>query len=124
DHPYSQNPDVTSGVFQFGEFRPDEQFSLIADQEYPDTTFGYVVPAGRIVRNVPDATVLKEQFLAGELNAFRNISAIDQDELREAAEADPSIQVYEFAGNTWDYFGFNLPDPANPQDGLDAEGNP
>lgn len=124
DHPYSQNPDVTSGVFQFGEFRPGEQFSLIANQEYPDTTYGYVVPAGRIVRNVPNATVLKEQFLAGELNAISNVSAIDQDEVREAAEADPSIQVYEFAGNTWDYFGFNLADPANPQDGLDAEGNP
>ncbi len=122
-HPYSTNPDVTAGVFKFGEYRSGEQFSLLANQDFPDAIYGYVVPAGRIVKQVPDQTVMIQQFLAGELSEMRNVPPNYQDDFRAAAEAG-DIQVYEYGGNTWDYLGFNMADPTNPVNGLDEEGNP
>ncbi len=123
EHPYGTQPDVTAGVFAFGEYRPGEQFSLVANQDYPasETVYGYVVPAGRIVKVVPDATVQLQQFLAGELSAYRSISASQQDDVRAAAE-EGSLQAFEFKGNTWDYMAFNLADPENPQPALDENG--
>lgn len=120
-HPYGTNPNVSAGVFQFGEYRPAEQFSLLANQDFPDTEYGYVVPAGRIVSQVPDQTVMIEQLLAGEINSLDSIPPDRRDDIFAAAE-DGSLKVYEYPGNTWDYLGLNYADPTNPQSGEDENG--
>ncbi len=121
---YNQNPTVTAGVFNFSSLEPSAQLALSANPDYPDAVYGYVVPTGFIFKNVPDQTVMIEQFLAGEdvnyLDVPLNARRLD---IRAAAEAG-EFQVVEYEGLVWDYLAFNLADPTNPQDGLDADGNP
>jgi peptide/nickel transport system substrate-binding protein len=123
DSDFNFNPTVTAGIFSFGEFRPSEQVSLIADQNYPDATRGFVSPDGWIYKNVPDQTVLTEQFLAGETNLIDNAPVSRRSDLRAAGDAG-DVQVYSYPGNAWDYVGLNLADPNNPQNAFDADGNP
>lgn len=123
DDPFNQNPTVGGGVFSFAEFRPGEQVALAANPTYFDATGGTVVPAGYIFRNTPDQTVLVEQFLAGETNVIDGPAVGRRADIRAAADAG-NAQVFSFPGNAWDYMGLNLADPNNPQNGLDADGNP
>jgi peptide/nickel transport system substrate-binding protein len=121
--PYNLAPDVTGGPFRFSEFRPGEQVSIVADQNFKDAELGYVSPEGYILKQVPDATVMVEQFLAGETNFIDAPTVSRRSDVRQAA-ADGKKQVYPYPGNFWDYLAFNLADPKNPQNGLDANGNP
>jgi len=122
DQPYALNPNVTSGPFKFGEFRPGEAITLVADQTYGDAELGYVNPDGFVLLSVPDLTVNVERFLAGELNVIQNPQEALRGDIYAAEEAG-EVQVYKYAGDTWDYLAFNLADPENPQDGMDADGN-
>jgi peptide/nickel transport system substrate-binding protein len=72
---------------------------------------------------VPDQNVLVEQFLAGETNVIDGPAISRRADIRAAADAG-TAQVYPFPGNAWDYLALNLADPSNPQNGLDADGNP
>ncbi len=112
------NPTVTDGPFNFAEFRPGEQVSMVGNPDYPDALDGTVMPSGYIYKNVPDANVLVEQFLAGETNLITDPAVARRDDIRNS-----NSQVYNYPGNSWDYLAFNLADPNNPQNGLDANGN-
>ncbi|MBK8027283.1 MAG: ABC transporter substrate-binding protein [Chloroflexi bacterium] len=57
---------VSAGAWKFGNFRPGEQVTLLADQTYPDAQAGQVTPEGWIFKNVADQTISYEQFLAGQ----------------------------------------------------------
>lgn len=118
DIDFNLAPSVTRGAFTFGEFRPGEQVSLLADQSYADAELGYVAPEGFIYRNVPDQTVMVEQFLAGELNVIDGPAVARRQDIRNS-----SATVYSFPGNAWDYMAFNLADPNNPQNAFDEAGN-
>ncbi len=120
---WNLNPTVTGGPFKFGSYRAAEQVSLIADENYPDASAGFVSPEGFILKNVPDSTVLVEQFLAGETNYIDSPVVGRRADIRDLA-AQGKLQVYSDAGNFWDYFAFNLADPKNPKNGLDEQGNP
>ncbi len=120
DVDYNLNPTVTFGPFAFGEYRPAEQVSLVADQSYPDTILGYVSPAGWIYKNVADQTVEIELLLAGEINVVAGVTPERQQDMRD----NPDIQTFDYPANSYTYMGFNLADPTNPQNGLDEEGNP
>jgi peptide/nickel transport system substrate-binding protein len=119
---WNLNPTVTGGVFKFGEYRPAEQVSLLADQNYPDPVLGYVAPTGYIYKTVPDQTVLVEQFLAGEINFINAPQVGRRADVRKLAD-EGKVQVYSYSGDFYDYFAFNLADPNNPQNGLDENGN-
>lgn len=123
DADFNFNPTVIGGVFGFGEFRPGEQVALVANPTYFDATNGVVVPAGFIYKNIPDQNVMVEQFFAGETNLIDGPAVSRRAEFRAAQDAG-TAQVYSFPGNSWDYLGLNLADPANPQNGLDEAGNP
>lgn len=112
-------PTTSFGTFKDVEFSPDQQVSLIADQTYPDTRLGFVAPEEWILRRVADTTVGYELFLAGEIT-YTGIPAERQNEIR----GNTDFQTFEFSQNGFQYMGFNLADPANPQNGLDEEGNP
>jgi peptide/nickel transport system substrate-binding protein len=120
---YNLGPDVTAGPFKFSEFRPGEQVSVVADQNFKDAELGYVSPEGYILKQVPDATVMVEQFLAGETNFIDAPTVSRRSDVRQAG-TEGKKQVYAYPGNFWDYLAFNLADPKNPQNGLDANGNP
>jgi peptide/nickel transport system substrate-binding protein len=114
-------PDVTAGPFKYGEFRPSEQVGLVADQNFPDASLGYVNPAGWVYKNIPDENVMLEQFLAGEL-------ALNAPPLERHAEFRDRVAAGEFQGAEWssngyEWIGWNAADPENPQNGLDEEGN-
>ncbi len=119
DADYNLNPTVTSGVFNFSEFRPGEQVSLVKNPTYIDALDGEVKPDGYIYKNVPDATVLTEQFLAGETNLIDNPLEARRNDIRAT-----DSQVYDYPGNRWTYFAMNLADPSNPQNAFDEAGNP
>jgi peptide/nickel transport system substrate-binding protein len=122
DAEFNLNPTVTAGVFNFGEFRPSELVSLVANQAYNGSENG-VIPTGWIYKVVPDQTVLVEQFLAGETNVIDNAAVNRRADIAAAAERG-EVQVFDFPGNAWDYLAMNYADPTNPQNALDEAGNP
>lgn len=119
---FNLNPPVTSGMFAFRNFRPGEQVTLVADQTFPDTQRGFVVPEGWIYRNLENQTVVMESFLAGEIDMVTSVPADRRAEARERA-ANGEFQIFEGPSSGWQYIQFNLADPANPQNGVDEEGN-
>jgi peptide/nickel transport system substrate-binding protein len=119
DAPYNLDPTVTSGPFNFGEFRPGEQVSLVGNPTYKDAINGVVEPTGYIYKNVPDANVQVDQFLAGQLNVIDGPAVARRADIRAT-----NAQVYSYPGNSWDYLAFNQADPTNPQNALDDKGNP
>jgi peptide/nickel transport system substrate-binding protein len=123
DAEFNINPTVSANVFSFGEFRPAEQVSLVANQDFVGATNGEVIPAGFIYKQVPDQTVVIEQFLAGETNVIDNPAVNRRSDLLAAQDAG-SVTAYSYPGNSWDYLSLNYADPANPQNAYDEAGNP
>ncbi len=123
DQPFNQNPQPSAGVYTFGELRPAEAITLIANQDYVDAANGMVANEGYVAQNVPDLTVEVERFLAGELLVIDSPQEARRADIYAAEEAG-DVTVYTYPGDSWDYLGFNLADPQNPQDGRDADGNP
>lgn len=123
DQDFALNPTVSAGVFDFGELRPSESISLVANQNYVDAELGYVNPEGYIAVTVPDLTVMVERFLAGELNVIDGPQEARRGEIYDAQDAG-DVNVYTYPGQSWDYLAFNLADPTEQRDGLDADGNP
>ena len=119
---FNLNPTVTSGIFSFSNFRPGEQITLVANQENPDAPGG-VIPEGYIQRQLAGETVVVDEFLAGNLTIVDSVPDDRRAEMREMA-ANGEVQIFESLGSGWQYLGFNLADPNNPQDGTDADGNP
>ena len=120
---YNKNPDVTSGVFNFGALVPDQQTSLIRN----DNHWMPVSPEGYIIRNVPDQIVGIEQFLAGEVNSVgtagsASVPAVQMQDFRDRAERG-EFQIYEYVDDGLTFVGFNLADRNNPANGLDDDGN-
>ncbi|MCE2490780.1 MAG: hypothetical protein J4G17_12520, partial [Anaerolineae bacterium] len=68
DQEFNQNLNESSGPNSFGEVRPAESISLLANPDYVDAELGYVNNDAFVLLNVPDLTVMVERFLAGELS--------------------------------------------------------
>lgn len=123
DSDYNLNPEVTGGDFTFSNFRPGEQVTLLANQDYPDAQAGYVVPQGYVYKQVADQLVGVEQFLAGDVTYIESVPDDKAAELQ--AMGDQGQLVYNEAPSaSWQYMIFNVADPANPQNGFDDDGNP
>lgn len=121
---YNKNPSVTAGVFNFGALVPDQQTSLIRNENH----WMDVSPEGYIIRNVPDQIVGIEQFLAGEVNSVgtagsASVPAVQMQDFRDRAEAG-EFQIYEYVDDGLTFIGFNMADRGNPVNGQDEDGNP
>ncbi|MDE2821757.1 MAG: ABC transporter substrate-binding protein [Chloroflexota bacterium] len=121
---YNKNPGVTAGVFNFGALVPDQQTSLIRNENH----WMDVSPEGYIIRNVPDQIVGIEQFLAGEVNSVgtagsASVPAVQMQDFRDRAEAG-EFQIYEYVDDGLTFVGFNMADRGNPVNGQDDDGNP
>jgi peptide/nickel transport system substrate-binding protein len=112
---------TSANAWEFANFRPGEQVTLIADQDFPDPFLDYVVPEGWIYKNVADQTIEWEQFLAGDITESGPPEGREQEALDLAADG---YQVYQAPANTMRFIGFNNGDPDNPVNGLDEDGNP
>lgn len=120
DLPYNTAPTVFGGPFSFSEYRAGEQTTLVRNEAYPD---GKVVPDGFIYKVVPDQTVLVERFLAGDFNYLDGAPVNRRADVKDMGDRGEAT-VFDFPGNSWDYFAMNFADPTNPQNGLDEAGNP
>jgi peptide/nickel transport system substrate-binding protein len=114
---------ATAGPWQFRNFRPGEQVTLSADENYPDAYAGYVIPEGWVYRNVATTDLIIEEFLLGNLSAMGTGDPDSKDRLRELG-AEGEVQVYEDCCGNMRFIAFNLADPTNPQPAFDEEGNP
>ncbi len=123
DMEFNQNLYVSSGPYSFGEMRPAEAITLVANQDWPDAALGYVNNEGVVSLSVPDLTVMVERFLAGELSIISGPQESRRVDIYAAEDAG-DVTVYTYPGNAWDYLAFNLADPTNPLDAVDADGNP
>lgn len=118
--PYNKEPDVTSGIFSFVANIPGDQISLGNNPNHVNP----VLPEGYIYKNIPDQTVIVEQFLAGDINVVYDtgVPVERYEELRQMGQAG-EIQFYEYVDDGYTWMAFNLADPANPQNGVDEDGN-
>lgn len=119
---YDRAPAVTSGPFNFFRTEPGTAVFLVANPDYwAPTNEQYVVPEGWVYVDTPDETVMIERFLtftSGDINFVFEPTA------NFATLRNSDAQFFESPGRVWHYMGINLADPTNPQNGLDADGNP
>jgi len=114
---------ATAERWLFRNFRPGEQVTLVADENYPDGYLGYVVPEGWVFRNIASTNLIVEEFLAGNITYLQSAPSERKEEIRALGEAG-EIQVYEAPASTVRFLAFNIGDPENPQPGLDENGDP
>lgn len=122
DSDFNLNPTVAAGPFLFQNYRPGEQVTLVAAENYPDAWEGVVIPEGYILKNVTDQTVQVEQFLAGELTSM-SVPLNRQAELQAMVD-EGRFQGFQGGRFNVRFIGLNLADPENPQNGLDENGDP
>lgn len=117
-------PQVTGGAFNFGQYRPGETTTLLTNPDYHAAPEGGPVLRGFIQDVFTDQAVLLEALLEEDINFLEGIPATQQDRIREqSVDNGGNLQIYEYPGNSWDYMGFNLADPENPQPAFDEDGN-
>ena len=119
------NPQVTSGAFTFGSYRPGELATLLSNKDFVDGGVDdeSISLDGYIQSVYSDQNVMLEALFGGEINFMEGISATQQDEVRSRSiENGGDLQIAEFPGTSWDYMAFNLADPENPQPALDEDG--
>ncbi|MEQ8672589.1 MAG: ABC transporter substrate-binding protein [Aggregatilineales bacterium] len=123
DNPLDDEPTVTAGPFQFFRVEPGTAVFLSANPEYyAPSNDEYTVPEGWVYLDTLDENVLTERFLSfqpGEPNFVNEPGAAQFEPLRSS-----DAQYFQAPGRTWHYVALNLADPTNPQNGLDADGNP
>jgi peptide/nickel transport system substrate-binding protein len=122
DSEWNLAPTVTANAFDFSNFRPGEQITLVANQDYVDAQLGYVVPQGWIQRQLASQAVTVEEFLAGNITIVPSVPEDREAEIEALADAG-EIQLHKGPSAGWQFLSFNLADPTNPQNGLDADGN-
>lgn len=115
DHPFDNEPSVTSGPFNFFRAELGTAVYLNANLSYWDANGDYVIPQGFVYLDTPDETVLVERFLTfqeGEPNFVFEPTA-NFSTLRES-----DAQFFESPGRVWHYMAINTADPSNPQNGV------
>jgi peptide/nickel transport system substrate-binding protein len=122
DNPANLNPETSAGAFKFRNFRAGEQITLEADQHFPDSPAGYVVPEGYIYKTVTDQLVEVEQFLNGDITYISSIPEDRQADM-EARAANGEFQLYKTPSTGWMVILFNMADPTDPKSALDEDGN-
>jgi len=116
---FNTAPNVTAGVFQFEDYTPGQQISLVPNAAYPDALAGAVRPAKLVWTFFVDAQTMIAALEAGDIDVITGtIPRENFARLRESGQ-----QTYEYPVNTMTHVGLNMADPTHPQNGLDAAGN-
>jgi len=110
NHAFNSYPMVSAGVFQFVQRLPNEEIRLA-------TADGQVA---FVYRDIQSSMTETQNFLSGNSNVLINPPV----ENRDSLIADLDLQVTPFAGNTWNYIGLNVANPALPRSAFDGNGQP
>jgi len=122
NHPIDREPTTTFGPFKFTRIEPGTGVYLEDDQNYVDALEGFVRPSGFVYLDTPDQNVMVERFIAFQTGDINYISEPDASTFQTLEQS--GAQFFAAPGRVWHYVAMNLADPANPQNGLDEEGNP
>ncbi|MBX2998727.1 MAG: hypothetical protein KF893_09485 [Caldilineaceae bacterium] len=114
--PENEAPSVSAGPMIFQNWVRDESVTTVRN---PDYFKGAPNMEGWIYREIPDPGSRLAQLQTGAANAL-NL----QPEQIAAAQFDPNSTIYFWEDDGYDYIALNLANPANPQPGVDADGNP
>lgn len=114
--PENDTPTVGSGPFVFKSRATDDNVIIERNENYRD---GAPYMDGMIYRVVPDAGSRLAQLQNGESDAL----SLQGNQL-SAVAGNPNITVYPWKDDGYSYISLNLANPANPQPGLDENGNP
>lgn len=115
DSDFNLNPTVTNGPFKFNSWTPDEVTILDANEDYFE---GRPFVDQWLYQVYADQSAEFAALLAGEIT-YTNappqfVSRIDA----EIASGAPFVTTKYFA-NSYNFVGYNLANPANPQNGWD-----
>ena len=111
----SEAPRVSAGPFMFQSWTRDDNFIVTRNENYWE---GAPNMDGSIVRVVPDAGSRIAQLQSGEIDYLE----VQPNQIA-TAEQDPDLTRFQYNDDGYNYIGLNLANPANPQDGRDADGN-
>lgn len=113
--PLNEDPTISAGPLTFNEWIRDDNVSLLRNDSYFK---GAPNMDGMIIKTIPDAGARLAQLQTGEID----ILGLQPEQLT-TAQLNPDLEVYKFKDDGYSYIGLNLANPANPQPGLDEEGN-
>lgn len=113
--PENEAPTVSAGPFNFQSWARDDNVVLVRNEKYVD---GAPNMDGMIYRVVPDAGARLAQLQSGEVD----VSDVQPSQIT-AVEGNPNITTYQWNDDGYTYIGLNLANPANPQPGMDENGN-
>lgn len=115
ESPENFAPTVGSGPFNFQSWQRDDNLIITRNENY---YLGAPNMDGMIYRVIPDAGTRLAMLQSGESDILdvqpNQIASVDQ---------NPNITRYTWNDDGYTYIGLNLANPANPQNGRDADGN-
>ncbi len=119
------DPGASAEAWTFGNFRPGEQVTLLADPTYTDApNTGYTVPAGWVYKNVANQDLIVEQFLSGDLSLIASVPGSREEEIISLGD-EGEINVGFAPASTVRFIALNGGNPENPQaawEDLDEDG--
>lgn len=113
--PESEAPRVSAGPFLFQSWTRDDNFIVSRNENYWE---GSPHMDGSIVRVVPDPGARLAQLQSGEIDYLE----VQPNQIA-TAEQDPDLARFRWFDDGFVYIAVNQANPANPQDGTDADGN-
>ncbi len=117
DSPENNAPSITNGPFTFGEWVPDDHATLNAN---PDYYLGAPNVDTWTRRVFADQSAELAGFLAGETDTMgRGVGPQFVSVIEGEIASGQSMQIRKWFTNGNTFVGFNLANPANPQNGWD-----
>ncbi|GAB4514943.1 MAG: peptide-binding protein [Anaerolineae bacterium] len=113
---FNTAPDISSGPFIFKEWVKDDHVTLVRNDLY---WRGAPNLDGWIYRIVPDSTSAVAALRTGEVDIYDGVDV----QFLTTLEMEPHLELFKYLDDGYDYIGFNLANPENPQPGRDEEGN-
>ncbi|MEZ4831300.1 MAG: ABC transporter substrate-binding protein [Caldilineaceae bacterium] len=113
--PENEAPSVSAGPIVFQSWTRDDNLTSVSNPNY---FLGAPYMEGWIYKEIPDPGARLAQLQSGEVSYIGV-----QPEQLATVELDPNLNIYKFKDDGYSYIALNQSNPANPQPGLDEEGN-
>jgi len=116
-HEFNSTPSVSNGPFRFGEWVRGDHWTVVRNERYWRGAPHLDAVVTRVVGGQREMVQLLQEGAVdiGESIRPEHISALEQ---------VPELQIWKFLSDEYDFLGFQLGDPADPQPRLDDEGMP